>query len=300
MWGDVTAFAFAAMLNTTFVVRMTGQLKANTYSYVPGVRYLASVPGGEAWAMQRLFPTHALPHVTRELVDALRTNETLMLSRFTLPTFCYMQPVIGWRLYHVFGDFAVYFLSNFLIRFPDRLMSAVMAVVAAIPGGISLYGLHMRWNCDGDMFIGTVEKGITRVSGLVREFTAKRWLFALASDSRKLIERFTALAGKKRVVRAPAVGRRLDPLRDMILIMYCRRHVLTLRSTFSAAIAQRTGRNPLWVCNFLGHLFRYSSSQVVWQTLVYQDTPFFSPNLYLRVRPDTERLMRFHITHFGA
>jgi hypothetical protein len=300
MWGDVIAFTFAVMLNTTFVIRMTGRNTHNFYSYAPGVRYLATVPGAENWTMRRLFHTHALPHVTSELVQELRANRSVMLSRFTLPAFCYLQPAIGWRLYHVFGDFAVYFLSNFLIRFPDTLMRTVMDMVAKIPDNISLYGFHMRWNRDGDMFIGTVDKGIARVRGLIGEFARKGWLLALASDSRELVQKFTALAGKGNVIRAPTQHRSLDALLDMILIMYCRRHVLTLRSTFSATIAQRTGRNPLWVCNFLDHLFKYSSSQVVWQTLVYQDTPFFSPNLYLRVQLDTERLMRFHIVHFGA
>jgi len=302
MWSDTIAFTFALMLNTSMAVRMTGDRPRNPYNYVTGIRYTDEIPDFPDWTHVQLFRSHALPRVTFSTLQ--KHKGQALVSRFTHPAFSYLQPLFGWDLYRIFDDYAFYFLSNFLVRFPDRLFEIVMAHVSKIPSTIKLYGFHMRWNMDSDMFIGTVKKGLKLVRGLVRSLVRKRYLLAIASDSGPLVKGFIRMAGKNHIV--PRINytdpgdRRVAGLIDMILIMYCRKHVLTLRSTFSSVIAMKTARNPLWVCNFMDHLFMYSGSQVVWQTIAYQDGDYFCPNRYFKVRGDVERFIRFHFVHFGV
>jgi hypothetical protein len=185
-------------------------------------------------------------------------------------------------------------------------MARVMAVTAALPPHVQLYGFHMRWNKNADMFIGTVDKGIARVAPVVRHAMKKGNFFVIASDSARLIIKFTKLTGdSRRIVSVPHFApdsplARNNALLDLILVMYCRRYVLTLRSTFSSVIAQRSGRNPLWVCNYMTHLFAYSSSQVTWQTLIFYDDDFFTPNRMVQLSAENEQLLRHFFLHFGT
>jgi hypothetical protein len=161
----------------------------------------------------------------------------------------------------------------------------------------------MRWNKDSEMFIGSVSKGLARVTEIVRKAMEKNYLFVIASDSRPLVKGFAEIVKDQRRIVEPRnvkLGGREMGLFDMILVMYCRKYVLTLRSTFSSVIAQRSGRNPLWICNFLDYVFRYSNSQITWQTLVFHDDDYFCPNRMMKVQKENEVLMRRFFLHFGA
>jgi hypothetical protein len=267
------------------------------------VRYASEIPSFKQWPTDQLFRSHSVPFVTSHSIHTL--SNVYIITRFTYPAFVYLQPLFWNSLYRIFGDYSFYFMTNFLIRFPADLMSRVMSVTAALPPHVQLYGFHMRWNKNSDMFIGTVAKGIARVRHVVKQATKKGQLFVVASDSALLVEKFTALTEKRRIVSAPHFPAdsplmRNNALLDMILVMYCSRYVLTLRSTFSSIIAQRSGRNPLWVCNYMDHLFAYSSSQITWQTLMFYDDDYFTPNRMVLLTAGNEMVMRHFFLHFGA
>jgi hypothetical protein len=304
MWGDTIGFTFAAMLNTTLTVYMPRPFQPNVYEYVPGVKYASQIAEFSNWSTAQLFRSHDVPIVTNSLLRRLRKH--YLIARFTYPLFAYLQPVFGERLYRVFGDYAFYFMTNYLVRFPGDLMEMVFGVTARLPPRTKLYGFHLRWNKDSEMFIGTVAKGLACVKSVVEDAIKRNYLLVIASDSGPLVKGFVNIAGDpRRIVRGPQFPRnsssvRFNPLLDMILVMYCRRYVLTLRSTFSSIIAQRSGRTPLWVCNFMTHLFAYSNSQISWQTLMYYDDDYFCPNRMVRVRAENERHMRRFFLHFGV
>jgi hypothetical protein len=193
-----------------------------------------------------------------------------MLLYATMP---YTNPQLAAFCYTHFGRHLVYFVSNFLMRFPDEAMAQAHLVFDQIPANVRAFGVHIRFHKAGEYFTYTMEKTFeTILPFLTFEFQRKPTIFAFASDSHTGMVLMAKQFGKA-VVETSAYrksdGDHRSALYDMVLLEMCDERLLTYRSTFSYQSMARVGKRSWFIDKETPDVFQISNSQATSISMLY-------------------------------
>ncbi|KAK8881499.1 hypothetical protein M9Y10_004235 [Tritrichomonas musculus] len=191
---------------------------------------------------------------------------TLNLDHLIYTTVLYAHYITSEFCIEHFGMHAVYFLSNFLVRFPKNYINSVLKIFNPIPSSVMVFGVHLRFQFAGQFYSYCVESTMNKVVPFLMSLQKEMpTIFAFSSDSKEMERDFLKIFDRSKILMTNAV--RLpdfdhdSALLDLILLMACDECLLSYRSTFSFAVASRTGKRCWFVEKEAPSVFQATNSQ---------------------------------------
>jgi hypothetical protein len=200
-----------------------------------------------------------------DFAGALAARASLAVGALVYATMPYANAQLAALCYAHFGRHMVYFVSNFLMRLPAGALREAAAALAAVPRGVRVFGVHLRFHRAGRYFAYSEPRTMRSVLPFLRFASARRpTVFAFASDSALLASHF-AFAFPRQTVTTRALRRsdrdHASALFDLALLEMAEERLLTYRSTFSYVAMARTARRAWFVDKETRDVFHVSNSQ---------------------------------------
>ena len=203
-----------------------------------------------------------------------------------------------------FGMHAVYFLSNYLCRIPERHMKIAKSIIDTVPKDTRIFGVHLRFQFPGQFYSYSVETTMKIVKPFLwAKLKEKKTILAFASDSKEMEEAFKKEFGPY-MIQSNATRKadfdHVSALTDISLLMMCDECLLSYRSTFSSAIATRMGKRAWFVEKEAPGVFQASNSQSTTVSLLFHnwDVNDWQTNRRFRHVPWNEEYMRYYFKYF--
>ena len=198
-----------------------------------------------------------------------------------------------------FGIHAVYFLSNFLVRIPEKNMEIVNSIYEKIPKSIKVFGVHLRFHKAGEYFAYSVDQVIKTVTPFLQLVEkTKPTIFALASDSEELVRNFRSIFANNTITTDSIKKSDYDhvtALTDVAFLMMSNQCLLTYRSTFSFTIASRMGKRAFFYEKESPGIFQAGNSQATAVSMIYHQWDFndWQTSRRFRLKPQHENAIRY-------
>jgi hypothetical protein len=191
-------------------------------------------------------------------------NTHFFLDEPYMPSLAYLHGDFAPMLFAAFGLHAQYFLLNYIFRFPDFALNTVRNATSAIPLGVRLFGIHLRWHLPSFFFLDSINHTIEIVAPFCADQKQKRpTVFAAASDSQELIERLNQQVPLMALnLPRKSDGDQTTALFDLALLMFCDEFLGTARSTFSSMVHLRIGRAPWLILHSARTIWKAHTSQI--------------------------------------
>lgn len=204
-----------------------------------------------------------------------------------------------------FGIHAVYFLSNFLVRIPEKNMEVVNSIFKKIPKNMYIFGVHLRFHRAGEYFAYSVEQVMNTVTPFLQLVEKKRpTIFALASDSEQLVSSFRSIF-ENNTITTDSIKRsdydHVTALTDVAFIMMSNQCLLTYRSTFSFTIASRMGKRAYFYEKESPGVFQAGNSQATAVSMIYHQWDFndWQTSRRFRLKPQHEEAIRYFFRYLA-
>jgi hypothetical protein len=228
---------------------------------------------------------------TRRLVD---------LQQLIYSPMAYSQHQLYAYSVEKFGMHVVYFLSNFLLKYPDDTFAAVKEIIDTVPNGVTVFGVHLRVQFPGQFYTYSFEQSMTVVSPFLNQKIREGpTVFAFASDSKHMEQAFLAVFKKMTIqtkaIRSPDFDHK-SALLDMLFLEMANDCLLSFRSTFSFAIVSRRGTRCFFVDKEAPAVFQIANSQagsVSMQFTAWDVNDWQTARRYM-VKPQNEQAMRYY------
>lgn len=214
---------------------------------------------------------------------------TMIYTHYELYEFCRKN----------FGIHAVYFLSNFLVRIPEKNMEIVHSIFKKVPKSLQVFGIHLRFHRPNEYFAYSVEQVIQTVVPFLQIVDKKKpTVFALASDSEELVRSLRSVFPNNTITTDSIKKSDYDhvtALTDVAFIMMANQCLLTYRSTFSFTIASRMGKRAFFYEKESPGIFRAGNSQATAVSMIYHQWDFndWQTSRRFRLKPQHEEAIRY-------
>ena len=187
------------------------------------------------------------------------------LDRLIYSSMIYTDPEMLNFILPRFGMHAVYFLSNFLVRIPEKNLNLALSYLKSIPSHIRAFGVHLRYQFAGQFYSYGVYQTLSSVRSFLRaQLKQQPTVFVFASDSLDVEVGFMLEFGfhsiQSNAKRKPDFDH-TSALTDIAILMGCDECLLTYRSTFSYTVASRMGKRCWFVEKEAPSVFQASNSQ---------------------------------------
>jgi hypothetical protein len=282
MTTDINGFTMALMSNRSVIVTSNFPTKEgvkfeHAYPFPPSVminrsllppdlqkksKHFPVVPCNISWSC---FPVNDLINSDKQFVgiDDLLYGPMIYVNKDTAE-FCWEH----------FGAHAAYFVGNYFSHFPDRAIARAKEVLAEVPPGKRVLGLHIRFHRAGQYY----SHGFNQTMPIVYEEVDRRLardknlMLAVATDNLAIKKLMFARYGRRVLMtdalRKPDKDHR-SAQSDMALILGADEMCVTYRSTFSWIIVSKSGRRAWWIEKEAPHWFPSSNSQSTGVSIVY-------------------------------
>ncbi|EAY14908.1 hypothetical protein TVAG_380180 [Trichomonas vaginalis G3] len=203
-----------------------------------------------------------------------------------------------------FGMHAIYFISNFLCRIPQKNIDQAKKIIENIPKGTRIFGVHLRFQFPGQFYSYSVETTMKVVKPFLwQKIREQPTVIAFASDSKAMEEEFLKEFGKYSVksnATRMADFDHVSALTDIALLMMCDECLLSYRSTFSFAIASRMGKRCWFYEKEALGIFQASNSQATAVSLLFHnwDVNDWQTNRRFKHASHNEEGMRYFYKYF--
>lgn len=233
------------------------------------------------------------------------TNITINLDHLIYTPVLYAHQITSEFCIEHFGMHAVYFLSNFLIKLPKIHIQKVMQLLNPIPKKILVFGVHLRFQFAGQFYSYSVESTMNKVTPFLKCLQRKTpTIFAFCSDSKDMEREFLRIFNRRNVLMTNAI--RIpdfdhdSALLDMALLMACDQCLLSYRSTFSYAVASRTGKRCWFVEKEAPSVFQASNSQAgaISMLMHYYDVNDWQTSRRFCLESENELSFRYYFRYF--
>jgi hypothetical protein len=218
---------------------------------------------------------------------------------FLSPDHLYLHHQIGKVLYKAFGEYAIYFIGNYFLKFPPEIQSRVDRLMETIPKTVITIGVHIRthFTTGVRMYMYDIPQGCE----LIARFIEKQWgtqtyQLLIATDCDRvhayMKRRFPACM-KSGAVAFPD-GDQDSAAIDFKMMQSCKELILTYRSTFSILLSALLNRTGYYYAAEFPTLVKFACSQVGMTSPVYQQAGIYNDQLnsVRHVRDEHEDVMR--------
>jgi hypothetical protein len=228
---------------------------------------------------------------TRRLVD---------LQQLIYSPMAYSQHQLYAYSVEKFGMHFVYFLSNFLLKYPNETFAAVKQIIDTVPTAVAVFGVHLREQFPGQFYTYSFEQSMNVVAPFLRQKIREGPIvFAFASDSKHMEQHFLAVFRKwtiqTKTIRKPDFDHK-SALLDLLLLEMANDCLLSFRSTFSFAVVSRRGTRCFFVDKEAPAVFQFANSQagsVSMQFTAWDVNDWQTSRRYI-VKPQNEQAMRYY------
>jgi hypothetical protein len=231
------------------------------------------------------------------------------LEKLIYTTMIYAIPYLHDYIVKNFGLHMVYFMSNYLIKLDTAHYEFCKKVYDRVPPGVRVFGVHLRFHCaHGACGGGFYSYNVSNTMNVVRPFL--QWIraerptvFAFGSDSADMEAAFRADFGQDMLVTDAVRKADYDhrsAMRDVLFLQMADECLLSFRSTFSFAIASRSGRTCWWVDKEAPDVIRLANSQSGSMSMLYTqwDVNDFQVARRFTLLPNGEEAMRHYFRYF--
>ena len=308
---DTTAFIVALMLNRSFIVK-------------------GNYPSGRKWVKGQAFNFHKDVLLREGQVDEyfnkvgenikiniqtfdmwynynftqMDHNQVLYIDFLLYATMAYTHGQLSEFCREHFGMHAPYFICNFLMKLPDKAISAAKKAYSNVPANVRVFGVHLRFQMPGQFYSYNVSTTIRVVIPfLKKKLQEQPTIFAFASDSQEMEAAFKRHF-KNHMFTVDTI-RIADydhdsALNDIAMLEMADELLISYRSTFSYVCAMRMGKRAWFVEKEAPGVFQVSNSQTTAISALFHnwDVNDWQTNRRVHVNKYNEEALRYYFKYF--
>jgi hypothetical protein len=164
-----------------------------------------------------------------------------------------------------FGMHAVYFMSNFLFKIPQRTFESAFQFLNSVPDTTKVIGVHLRLQFPGQFYSHSCEQTMKVVKPFLQALADRHpTVFGFASDSTFMEAAFLGVFGPQTIqtnaIRVADYDH-TSALLDLAFLQMANDCLLSFRSTFSFAVASTRGTRCWFVEKEAPQIFQIANSQ---------------------------------------
>lgn len=228
----------------------------------------------------------------------LHNNDSHYYITYTLHTRYFYIPGVSDFIFNNFGYHMVYFIGNYFIRLNQQIFEHVKHRFSLIPNHVVIWGIHLRFDRGHRAFIKNIDDCFDIVVPFLKSKIAKvpSVLFIASDDfivTKRFLNVFNEIAHVLKPLHETDAG-----MNDFIMLMNCKKLLLTFRSTYSFLTAALTQRKAYWYNNEIPLIMKFSNSQIGIGNILREQYDYAKlVNSECSLLPNNEHLIRKYISN---